>query len=256
MQKFHLSQIFMRLYALPQAVVAAGRAVVDIVLPHHCPSCGQLGQGIGLCAACWGQLQHNHHACPRCALPLPDGVGAGYCASCAASPPVFSAARTAWRYGDGCRQMILALKYGDDSRALGLMARELQLAGKDIVAAADWLVPVPLHWRRYLARRYNQAELLADHLAPLLGIKVVRALERQRFDRSQGGLNPSRRAKNVRGAFRASPKLYPQIKGKTIILLDDVMTTGATANEAAATLLAAGAAEIRVLALARADQLR
>lgn len=234
---------------------AAARAVRDLVLPQTCARCGVLvGPDGGLCSDCWQALtfMSGRANCSRCAEPLEDRYGPhdGLCAHCRARPPRYDKARAALLYDDVARALILGLKHGDRLHTVPVLARLMRAAGAEVMDDADWLVPVPVHPARLRSRRFNQAAELARALAASSGMACVQALERTRPTPSQSG-GRVRRARNVRDAFALAPGVG--VTGRRIVLIDDVLTTGATVEACATALLEAGANRVSVLALARAQ---
>ncbi|MEM7663368.1 MAG: ComF family protein [Pseudomonadota bacterium] len=191
--------------------------------------------------------------CPKCGTPQAFDLGDGeVCAACHARPVPWSRARAALEYDDVSRQPILAMKRGGRRDGLELMATWMAVAGAELVEQADLIVPVPLHYRRLISRGYNQAGWLAAALGRRTG-KPVRhsVLKRTRTTPSQAGRSARDRYRNVRGAFAVRPRHHKSTSGKRILLIDDVLTTGATAAAAARALNKAGAADVSVLVLAR-----
>ncbi len=233
----------------------AARGLLDLVLPPRCLACGGLVADPGtLCAGCWrGLAFHGPPACACCGLPFDHAAGeAARCAACLAAPPAYDRARAVLRYDDGSKGLILAFKHADRTDAAPAFARWLARAGQELLADCDLIAPVPLHWRRLFRRRYNQAALLALALAKLSGRPAAPDLLRRRRDtRPQGHLSRGQRQRNVAGAFALAPAWRPRIAGRRVLLLDDVMTTGATVEAAAQVLTRAGAAGVDVLTLAR-----
>lgn len=175
------------------------------------------------------------------------------CGACLQEPPHYHSARAALVYDEASRGLILSFKHHDRTDVVPAFARLMAGAGEGVLARADVLVPVPLHpWRLFL-RRYNQSALLAQALAKMADKPVLcSALRRIRATPSQGHLSRAQRFKNVQGAFVVPQKARAALAGKTVLLVDDVMTTGATASACAAVLGGAGAAKVDVLTLARA----
>lgn len=227
--------------------------VLDLLLPPRCLGCGVPVAATGtLCTACWRGITFlGAPCCASCGYPFDFDLGpGGLCGACLAAAPQFDRARAALRYDDASRPLILALKHGDRLHLAPPLAQWMQRAGADLLADADVLLPVPLHWTRLFARRYNQAAVLAHAIAKAGGPPVAAAsLIRRRRTPSQGNKNASARRRNVAGAFavRAADKL----RGKRVVLIDDVFTTGATVEECARVLKRAGAARVDVLTLAR-----
>jgi ComF family protein len=177
------------------------------------------------------------------------GEGA-VCGACAAQPPSWDQARSVLRYDRHSRRLVLMLKHGDQTHLVGAFGRWMYRAGGEVLAGADILVPVPLHWTRLFTRRYNQAAVLAHEIGKASGIRVsADLLQRNRATPSQGRQNRVERKRNVAGAFAV--KRGRNAKGMRVLLIDDVLTTGATAAECARVLLKAGAERVEVLTLAR-----
>ncbi len=176
----------------------------------------------------------------------------GLPASCTCQPHRFARARAALLYDDACRPLILAFKYADAIHAAPAFSAWMARAGADLLAEADLLAPVPLHRWRLLKRRYNQAALLAQGVGRVSGVRAVPdLLQRIRSTRPQGGLTRAGRARNVRGAFCIRPRHQALVQGKRVVLIDDVLTTGATVDECARILRVAGAIQVDVVTLAR-----
>ena len=231
------------------------RAALDAVVPPTCPSCReQVAEPQALCARCWSQLAWiDRPWCERCGLPFDYATGLSgtpVCAPCLARPPVCAKSRAALRYDQGSRGLVLAFKHADRTQNAPAFAAWMMRAGADALDGADLLVPVPLHWTRLVRRRFNQAALLARALSKRTGVPVATdALARVRMTRTQGDLTRAQRRINVRGAFKT--RATASLRGKTVVLIDDVMTTGATFEACARALRRAGAKEVRALALAR-----
>ncbi len=241
--------------------VAAGRFVLDALLPPQCLTCEQPVRAAGqFCAACFAATSFiTAPFCDRCATPVPfrarlgatdDGVLA--CDRCLADPPPWERARAALRYDEQARRMLLPFKHADRVELARPLARMLARAGAGLVARADRIVPVPLHRRRLFARRYNQAALLARALGQATGRPVVLdALLRVRPTESLGHLGRAARAEAVAGAFTVRPRRRAALDGARVLLVDDVLTSGATAAACARALLAAGCVAVDVLVAAR-----
>ena len=228
---------------------------LDLLLPPQCVCCGVIvAEEAGLCADCWSQIEFlGPPACPKCGFPFEFDMGDDIlCGACLRTPPVFGRCRAAFRYDEHSRGLILDLKYRDRTYLAPALARLLYQAGRELVGEADAIVPVPLHRWRLARRRFNQSTLLAQQLGKLASKPVLAdALLRHRATRSQGGLNRTARRRNVRGAFRLREREQHQINGLKVLLIDDVMTTGATVAASARCLLRGGAAVVDVLTLAR-----
>jgi len=227
--------------------------VLDLLYPPLCMACRVPVAQPGLCAACWGAITFlEGPACACCGLPFPvDLGGENQCAACLALPPAFDTARAILAYDDKSRGAILALKHADRLDLVPGFARWLARVGRQVLSRGEVIVPVPLHRLRLWQRRYNQAAELARYLGREQGICVAsHALIRTRPTPSQGAMPSARaRRRNVQGAFGVADPAA--VAGRRVLLIDDVMTTGATAQACARALRRAGAIEIHVLALAR-----
>lgn len=232
--------------------------VLDGLMPPCCPGCRRLVQGQqGLCATCFAALTFiSPPFCQRCGLPfaLPDEAGRPVltCPGCTARPPVFRQARAAFLYDDAAQQLILPFKHADRTELAPLLARLMARAAGPLLRDIDLLVPVPLHRRRLAARRYNQAALLALDLAKRAGKPcAVDALIRRTATAPLGTLSAAARRREVATAFTLQRAMLPRLPGQRLLLIDDVLTSGATLNACAAVLIAAGAASVDVLVAAR-----
>jgi ComF family protein len=237
------------------ALRGAGRLVLDAALPPLCPACKKpVADDGGLCPDCWSQLSFiTPPYCERLGIPFAYDPGPGVLSMQAiADPPAYERARAAVRYDEIARTLVHALKYGDRLDLAPTLGRWMVQAGGALLADADALVPVPLHWRRLWARRFNQSAALADVIAAQAKLPVAyAALTRVKATRQQVGLTKSERADNVQGAFRVRPEARAEIKGRRLVLVDDVLTSGATIDACARVLLRAGAAAVDVLVFAR-----
>ncbi|MDP6708581.1 MAG: ComF family protein [Alphaproteobacteria bacterium] len=233
---------------------------LDLLLPPQCLNCrGPVDRQGLLCAACWQGIAFIAPPyCACCGLPFaydegPDAV----CGGCAARAPAFARARAAMVYDDASRALVLGFKHGDRLEAGAPFGRWLARAGAELLADAELIVPVPLHRWRLWRRRYNQAAVLAQALARASGLEVLPdLLIRRRATASQHGLSRSERRRNVSGAFAIKQGRSERLGGACVILVDDVLTTGATVEAAARTLLRAGARAVDVLTLARVVRMR
>ncbi len=227
---------------------------IDVALPHLCASCREPVDGEGVCPACWSKLSFIAPPyCERLGIPFPFDPGPGVLSMEAiADPPAYRRARAAVRFDDVARALVHALKYGDRLDLAPIMGRWMATAGRVLTADADAIVPVPLHWRRQWMRRFNQAALLSEVISKASGVPVAHAaLKRVKATPQQVGLSQSERALNVQGAFRVGPSRKAEVAGRRLILVDDVVTTGATVDACARALLRAGAVHVDVLAFAR-----
>jgi ComF family protein len=235
----------------------AVEAIVRIFLAPPCAACDvSLDSPFhgAVCAACWQAVARvATPLCARCGDQLPPGGPHDHCVRCRESPPRFVIARSAGRYDGSLRQIIHAFKY-ERRRALAApLSALMRAAGADVLDGADAVVPVPLHPLRALRRGFNQA----DDLAVRLGPRVWRILRRIRAGAPQADLEEERRMENVAHAFSARPRLLPLRRPpRTVVLVDDVMTTGATLDACSAALLDAGVREVRALTVARAVALQ
>ncbi len=232
----------------------AGKAI-DTVLPPRCPVSGDVVDRQGMVAPrAWAGL--DFIADPHCAV---CGVPFGFevdkntaCAGCLDDPPPFASARAAVTYNEASRSVILGFKHADKTYAVASFAPWLKKAGAEMLEGADCLAPVPLHRWRILALRYNQAAIIAAALAKETKLgQIPDLLIRTRATASQGRMNTQARFDNVKRAFALNPRHKDKIAGKTIVLIDDVYTTGATMRECAKVLSSAGAEKIHVLTVAR-----
>ncbi len=240
----------------------AGRQVLDVALPPRCLTCDA---GVGapghLCAECFKITEFvTDPCCLVCAAPF-DHTGQGgaamTCADCLADPPHWHRARAALRYNDQARRILLPFKYADRVEIAQALALHMARAGAPLLQQAELLVPVPLHRRRLRSRRYNQSALLARAVGRLAGRPaVVDALCRVRATETLQGKSVPERAAIVADAFAVRPARLAQITGRHLLLVDDVLTTGATANACARTLLTAGAAQVDLLVAARVPDRR
>jgi ComF family protein len=231
----------------------------DLILPPVCVSCSALVTRHNLlCPKCWSSLHLiTPPLCDRLGVPLPgyEGGGPHISMQAIANPPVFSQARAAAHYAGTMRRLIVRFKFEDRHEPLPLFIRLMREAGRELLSDADLLVPVPLHRLRLLQRRFNQSALLAKGLCRGTGVPAaLMALTRIRRTGAQVGLTQEARQENVANAFKVSRHGVKKVRSKNVILIDDVMTTGATANACAAALLDAGASRVSVLAIALVAQ--
>ncbi len=232
------------------------RALLDFVYPPLCIACrAPVAEPHNLCAACWSGVSFlDGPGCARCGLPFEVDPGPGtLCAGCHAHPPTFDRARAVMRYDEASKGPILALKRADRLDIAPAFARWLARSGAELIEEAELIVPVPLHPVRLWRRRFNQSALLATGLSRLTGIAAdPLVLLRTRATKSQGAMPSAKaRRRNVRGAFRVAGHRTEAVKGRTILLVDDVYTTGATLDACAKALKRAGAERVLALTLAR-----
>jgi ComF family protein len=235
-------------------VRAVLRTALDIALPPLCPACREPVEGQALCPACWSKLSFiTRPYCERLGIPFVYDPGPGILSMEAiAAPPAYQRARAAVRFDEISRALVHALKYSDRLDLAPMMGRWLSHAGRELLAEADALVPVPLHWRRLWARRFNQSAMLAAAISAESGVPVATGLLRRvKPTAQQVGLSRTERAANVQGAFRVPPEARGGVAGRRLVLVDDVLTSGATVDGCARALLRAGAANVDVLIFAR-----
>jgi len=228
--------------------------LLDLVVPVTCSVCGRAVSGTGgLCAACWADLEMiSLPVCNAYGTPFVFDEGDGAVSARAiANPPAWDRARGAVMFNNCSRQLVYALKYRDRHEVVRPMARMMLHAGRDMISQSDVIVPVPLHRWRLWSRRYNQASLLAAEIGGVTGVTMQSdVLTRTRNTRSQVGLGEVQRGRNVKGAFSVPGSRVPVILGQRVLLVDDVLTSGATANECASVLKRAGAVHVDVLVFA------
>ena len=232
-----------------------GRRALDAVLPPQCLRCHAIVDAPGaLCAPCWEGIRFIAPPyCDACGLPFEYDSGPGtLCGECVREAPPFERARAAMVYDTSSRELVLAFKHGDRTEATPEFASWMGRAGADLIAQANVITAVPLHWTRLFSRRYNQAALLAQAIGRRAAVPVIPdLLIRRRKTPSQGGLGPAQRRRNLQGALAPNQRHATSIDGRRVLVIDDVMTTGATASATTRALLRAGAAAVDVLTLAR-----
>ena len=232
-------------------------AVLDLLLPPSCILCSARVDAPGLlCGACFGEFTAiGEPCCDCCGVPFElawHAAEGGLCQRCIDAPPPFEHARAALTYDNVSRRLVLPFKHGDRIEFAAVLARLMAAAGVKLLREADVLVPVPLHRRRLFVRRYNQAALLARALGRVAGRPaVVDALERSHATQSLDGKSAAERRDEVAGAFAVRPRRAGLLDGRRVLLIDDVMTSGATAAACAEALLAAGASAVDVLVAVR-----
>jgi len=232
----------------------AARAALDTLYPPICLACrAATSEADALCSTCWRAMRFIERPfCDRLGSPFEHDLGEGLLSPQAVTdPPVFQRARAVARFEDGpARRLVHRLKYSDRGELARPMGAWMARAGADVLADADAITPVPLHARRLWTRRFNQAAALAREIARRTGKPFEPALLRRvKSTRSQVGLSREQRVQNMQGAFRAASDA--PVRGRRIVLVDDVLTSGATANAAARALLRAGAAQVDLIVFAR-----
>jgi ComF family protein len=232
-------------------------STLNSLFPSRCLHCGNnVSAPHTLCQVCWVRLNFiTDPQCHCCGWPFAFATDAQYlCGNCVRLPPLFTQARSVFRYDRGIKPLILRFKHGDALDLVPRFATWMVEVGEkaNLFASLTALVPVPLHWRRLFIRRYNQAALLAQSISSTIYIPCYTGwLRRKRATPSQGTYNKQQRTMNIRGAFQVPLSQKNAVQGSRILLVDDVFTTGATTTECARILLSHGAIEVRVLTLAR-----
>ncbi|WP_298284404.1 ComF family protein [Acidocella sp.] len=225
------------------------RWMLDTVLPPSCLACDAPVEREGqFCLNCFRAACFiTAPVCAVCGVPM---AGGGCCPACEAKPRAFASARAALSYDDTARKLLLPLKYADHTEAVRGLAELMRRPGREMIADCTLIVPVPLHVSRLRGRRFNQAALLAVALARAAARPVdVEGLERVRATAPLEGLGLLARAAELSGAI--APRAGARLAAQRVLLVDDVMTSGATADECARALLAGGAARVDVLTVAR-----
>lgn len=235
-------------------VPAALAPIVDLVFPPRCPLCGEaLASQGGLCSDCWGDLAiPGDPCCSACQRPFGEGAPDGLvCAPCLANPPVHDGIAAATLYTDGSRRLVLAFKHGRRIALAPLLAR--LIAAKLPMVGPDWvIVPVPLHRWRLWRRGFNQSALLGREIAKATGAGLlVDGLLRRKATPMLGGLGRAARMRVLSGAIAVHPGRSGEIKGKSILLIDDVLTSGSTSESCVKALKRAGAAKVQIACFAR-----
>ena len=233
-----------------QVARSIGRAALDYALPPRCAGCGEVIDEVGaFCPSCWGQMEWlGNDGCQSCGLPL-AGTEMDQCGRCLADPPKLQRMRAAVAYGDLSRSIALRLKYGRKVALARTMARYMAPL-KGSWESGALLMPVPLHRWRLWGRGFNQAALVTRELGKIWNLPAEnRLLRRVRPTPPLKGLNPSQRRKAVSAAFAVPDRNY--LQDKTIILIDDVMTSGSTAEACARALQRAGAERVELICWAR-----
>lgn len=229
--------------------------MLDLLFPAQCARCADvIDQPGNLCAKCWQETTFiSPPFCAQCGHPFEYEVGADMlCGRCLASPPSFTAGRSVFKYDDNSKDMILSFKHADRTDQAPIFAKWMARTAADILTEDILIVPVPLHSRRLIKRRYNQAALLALSIGQISGNKVIPdLLVRKRATASQGSKSYKGRFNNVKGAFTLNPRWEGKIRDEHIVLIDDVYTTGATVSACSDCLLKHGAVQISVLTLCR-----
>ncbi|HEX3664933.1 MAG TPA: ComF family protein [Rhizomicrobium sp.] len=233
-----------------------GTRLLDFIFPPLCSICRvPVSAAHNLCGSCWSGISFlSGPLCEVCGFPFDFDAGTGtLCGACRQRHPAFDKARALMRYDDNSRNLVLALKRADRLDLVPAFARWLERTGRELLMESDLIVPVPLHYGRLWRRRFNQSALVAAQLGRRAAKPVDSLLLRRvRATPSQGEMpSASARRRNMQGAFRADGPRAGRLAGKTILLIDDVFTTGATIEACARALKRGGARRVFVLALAR-----
>lgn len=225
--------------------------MLDFVLPPRCLKCLEVVQTAhSLCSRCWSDARFiSAPYCACCGTPFEyDVPDTAICLNCARKKPPFKQARCAFAYDDFSRQLVLSFKHGDHIDLAPAMGNWMARAGGDLWADCDVIIPVPLHWRRQVSRRFNQSAVLAQEVSKRVDIPVRSdLLKRHRATPSQGHLSRMARQNNLKGAFNMDKNL----QGERVVLIDDVFTTGATLLNCCEVLFKGGASQVSVLTFAR-----
>ena len=231
------------------------KGAIDLILPNQCAACSALVEGGGvLCGASWRQTPFvTGLVCDGCGVPLPGADQGGVlCDDCLTWPRAWSRGRAALIYRDTAKRLVLALKHGDRVDLVGPTSEWMARAARPLIEPGTVLVPVPVHRWRLIRRRYNQAALLAQGIARRTGMTCLPdGLRRERPTGSQDGKTREQRYANLEGVFRVEPRRAGQIAGGRVLLVDDVMTSGATLTGCTEALYAAGAEVVSTVVLAR-----
>jgi len=245
---------------LPRILANAWQKSVNLVLPPQCLSCRARLADQGFCASCWYELGFiEAPLCDRLGIPFDYDPGPGIVSAAAlAHPPSYARARAVVRFDGVARKLVHRFKYKDGLDAAPLLGAMMKRSGRELIEGSDIVIPVPLYRTRMWQRRYNQAAVLALEIARQSKLVYEpQLLDRVRKTKAQVGLTAKQRRRNVSGAFGINESAFEQLGGKRVLLIDDVITTGATVEACSRALLSGGAEVVNVLAFARiVDPLR
>ena len=238
--------------------IASADGLIDALFPPACPACrGETATGQTLCRTCWAETAFlSGNGCITCGREIPGLVNDDadfHCDTCQAHPPLWNRGAAVFAYEGAGRRLVLGLKHGDRLDMLAMLAGWMLRAGKPLIAGADLVIPVPMHWTRRLGRRFNQSAELARACCRAAGRAEAFApdlLRRVRRTASQDGRDRAGRADNLKGAIGLAPGAAARIAGRRVLLVDDVLTTGATLNAVAAVCREAEASAVDILVLA------
>ncbi len=233
----------------------AATKLLNLILPPRCIKCRNIVEKSGgLCSYCWSKIEFiTKSNCSICGFPFEYDMGVDTpCAACIAKKPPYDKAVAVFIYNDKSSDLITYFKYGDKIHAASTFAELMYNKCRDQIDDADIIIPVPLHPKRLLRRRYNQSALISNHINRLSGVDTIPDLmSRKKNNVPQASLSKKERLQNVKGAFSIKKKYINILQNKNIILIDDVMTTGATVSECAKVLKKSGASKVEIITLAK-----
>lgn len=236
-------------------ILSAIQSAVDFIVPPRCLLCHEIiGKTGHFCGPCWRQLNFiSAPQCDICGLPFDSGSEEKMvCAPCLTQTPIYTQARSVLVYDSVSKKLLLPFKHGDATYLAPALGKQMALISYEILNKTDYITPVPLHWKRLFKRRYNQAALLAQHLAKFSHSSLIlNLLNRHKNTQPQGHLSKRQREENVHKVFSVNPKYATLLKGTTVTLVDDVLTSGATLNACAKALKHEGARDVYAITLAR-----
>ena len=228
---------------------------INLLIPPQCPGCHAIVHDDGLCGQCWSRIKRiTPPLCIQCGRGFPYAAGIERCVRCLTQPPDFDRAITGFGYNAMSQRLILGLKYAKRHDVTPAIARMMANAGGECLQEADWIIPLPLHWTRYYQRGFNQSAELAHAIIKAAHIPADKyrpdLLKRIKKTESQGHKNRQQRQRNMQGAFQVTDPANC-IKNASVLIIDDVLTTGASLSSAARCLKIAGAKHVTVLLAAR-----